>query len=64
MREQHTAKVIEGTADTPKERVIVPAEKKYGFVARRGRRGPQEPFYRLGADAVVQGGPDHEPCDR
>ena len=28
MREQHTAKVIEGTADTPKERVIVPAEKK------------------------------------
>ena len=33
MREQHTAKVIEGTADAPKERVIVPAEKKFGFVA-------------------------------
>ena len=45
MREQHTAKVIEGTADAPAERVIAPPEKKYGFVV----------------DMVVQGGQTMNP---
>ena len=54
MREQHTAKVIEGTADTPKERVIVPAEKKYGFVAVAAGEGLKSLFTDLGADAVIR----------
>ena len=61
MREQHTAKVIEGTADTPKERVIVPAEKKYGFVAVAAGEGLKSLFTDLGADAVVQGGQPMNP---
>ena len=61
MREQHTAKVIEGTADTPKERVIVPAEKKYGFVAVAAGEGLKSLFTDLGADAVVQGGQTMNP---
>lgn len=56
MREQHTAKVIEGTADAPKERVIVPAEKKFGFVAVAAGEGLKTLFTDLGADVVVQGG--------
>ena len=61
MREQHTAKVIEGTADMPKERVIVPAEKKYGFVAVAAGEGLKSLFTDLGADAVVQGGQTMNP---
>ena len=61
MREQHTAKVIEGTADAPKERVIVPAEKKYGFVAVAAGEGLKSLFTDLGADVVVQGGQTMNP---
>ncbi len=61
MREQHTAKVIEGTADKPKERVIVPAEKKYGFVAVAAGEGLKNVFTDLGVDIVVQGGQTMNP---
>ena len=61
MREQHTAKVIEGTADAPRERVIVPAEKKFGFVAVAAGEGLKALFTDLGADAVVQGGQTMNP---
>ena len=61
MREQHTAKVIEGTADAPKERVIVPAEKKFGFVAVAAGEGLKSLFTDLGADVVVQGGQTMNP---
>lgn len=61
MREQHTAKVIEGTADAPKERVIVPAEKKFGFVAVAAGDGLKTLFTDLGADVVVQGGQTMNP---
>ena len=61
MREQHTAKVIEGTADAPRERVIVPAEKKYGFVAVAAGEGLKNVFTDLGADVVVQGGQTMNP---
>ena len=61
MREQHTAKVIEGTADAPKERVIVPAEKKFGFVAVAAGEGLKTLFTDLGADVVVQGGQTMNP---
>ena len=61
MREQHTAKVIEGTADAPRERVIVPAEKKFGFVAVAAGEGLKTLFTDLGADVVVQGGQTMNP---
>lgn len=61
MREQHTAKVIEGTADAPRERVIVPAEKKFGFVSVAAGEGLKALFTDLGADAVVQGGQTMNP---
>ncbi len=61
MREQHTAKVIEGTADAPRERVIVPAEKKFGFVAVAAGEGLKSLFTDLGADVVVQGGQTMNP---
>ena len=61
MREQHTAKVIEGTADAPRERVIVPAEKKFGFVAVAAGDGLEALFTDLGADMVVQGGQTMNP---
>ncbi|MCQ5129273.1 DAK2 domain-containing protein [Butyricicoccus faecihominis] len=61
MREQHTAKVIEGTADAPKERVIVPPEKKYGFVAIAAGDGLKAVFSDLGVDVVVQGGQTMNP---
>lgn len=61
MREQHTAKVIEGTADEPAERVIVPAEKKYGFVAVAAGDGLKNVFTDLGVDVVVQGGQTMNP---
>ena len=62
MREQHTAKVIEGTADAPKERVIVPAEKKFGFVAVAAGEGLKAVFTDLAADAVVSGGQTMNPA--
>lgn len=61
MREQHTAKVIEGTADAPAERVIVPAEKKFGFVAVAAGDGLKSVFTDLGVDVVVQGGQTMNP---
>ena len=61
MREQHTAKVIEGTADAPKERVIVPPEKKFGFVAVAAGEGLKNVFTDLGVDVVVQGGQTMNP---
>ena len=61
MREQHTAKVIEGTADAPKERVIVPAEKKYGFVAVCAGQGLEAVFRDLGVDGVISGGQTMNP---
>lgn len=61
MREQHTAKVIEGTADAPAERVIVPPEKRFGFVAVAAGAGLGELFTDLGADVVVQGGQTMNP---
>ena len=61
LREQHTAKVIEGTADEPAERVIVPAEKKYGFVAVAAGDGLKNVFTDLGVDVVVQGGQTMNP---
>ncbi|HIY39174.1 MAG TPA: DAK2 domain-containing protein [Candidatus Agathobaculum merdigallinarum] len=61
MREQHTAKVIEGTADAPKERVIVPPEKKFGFVAIAAGEGLKNVFTDLGVDVVVQGGQTMNP---
>ena len=61
MREQHTAKVIEGTADAPKERVIVPPEKKFGFVAVAAGDGLKSVFTDLGVDVVVQGGQTMNP---
>lgn len=61
MREQHTAKVIEGTADAPKERVIVPPEKPYGFVAVAAGEGLKALFNDLGVDVVVQGGQTMNP---
>ena len=61
MREQHTAKVIEGTADAPRERVIVPAEKKFGFVAVAAGEGLKSLFTDLGADVVVQVGQTMNP---
>ena len=61
MREQHTAKVIEGTADAPAERVIAPPEKKYGFVAVAAGEGLKGVFTDLGVDEVVQGGQTMNP---
>ena len=64
MREQHTAKVIEGTADAPKERVIVPAEKKFGFVAVAAGEGLKTLFYRPRRGRCRTGRSDHEPVHR
>lgn len=58
MREQHTAKVIEGTAA---ERVIAEPEKKYGFVAVAAGDGLKSVFTDLGCDTVVQGGQTMNP---
>ena len=61
MREQHTAKVIEGTADAPRERVIAPAEKPFGFVAVAAGEGLRALFDDLGVDALVEGGQTMNP---
>ncbi|MDY5972653.1 MAG: DAK2 domain-containing protein [Butyricicoccus sp.] len=60
MREQHTAKVIEGTV-APAERVIKEPEKKYGFVAVAAGDGLKSVFEDLGCDVVVQGGQTMNP---
>lgn len=59
MREQHTAKVIEGTE--PRERVIREPEKKYGFVAVAAGEGLGSVFTDLGCDVVVKGGQTMNP---
>ncbi len=61
MREQHTAKVVEGTANAPKKRVIAAPEKKYGFVAVAAGDGLKDMFTDLGVDCVVQGGQTMNP---
>ena len=60
MREQHTAKVIEGTV-APKEREIREPEKKYGFVAVAAGDGLHAVFSDLGCDEIVQGGQTMNP---
>jgi len=61
MREQHTAKVVEGTADAPRERVIAPPEKKFGFVAVAAGEGLESVFTDLGVDQMVRGGQTMNP---
>lgn len=61
MREQHTAKVIEGSADLPEDRKIAPPEKPYGFVSVAAGEGIVGLFRDLGCDAVVQGGQTMNP---
>ena len=61
MREQHTAKVIAGTADEPRERVVVPPEKPFGYVAVAAGEGLKALFADLGVDEVVQGGQTMNP---
>ena len=61
MREQHTAKVIEGTADEPREPVVVPPEKPFGYVAVAAGDGLKALFADLGVDEVVQGGQTMNP---
>ena len=60
MREQHSAKVIEGTV-APKERQIAEPEKKFGFVAVAAGEGISSVFTDLGCDTVVQGGQTMNP---
>ncbi len=61
MREQHTAKVVEGTADAPRERVIAAPEKKFGFVAVAAGEGLENVFTDLGVDQLVRGGQTMNP---
>lgn len=60
MRQQHTAKVIEGTV-APEYREICPPEKKYGFVCVAAGDGLHTVFTDLGCDQVVQGGQTMNP---
>lgn len=60
MRQQHTAKVIDGTV-APAERVICPPEKKYGFVCVSAGEGLHTIFSDLGCDEIVQGGQTMNP---
>lgn len=60
MRQQHTAKVIEGTV-APEHREICPPEKKYGFVCVAAGDGLHTVFADLGCDQVVQGGQTMNP---
>ena len=60
MRQQHTAKVIEGTV-APEHREICPPEKKYGFVCVAAGDGLHTVFTDLGCDQVVQGGQTMNP---
>lgn len=60
MRQQHTAKVIEGTV-APEHREIYPPEKKYGFVCVAAGEGLHTVFTDLGCDQIVQGGQTMNP---
>lgn len=60
MREQHTAKVIEGTV-APEHREIREPEKKYGFVTVAAGEGLHAVFSDLGCDEIVQGGQTMNP---
>lgn len=60
MRQQHTAKVIEGTV-APEHRETCPPEKKYGFVCVAAGDGLHTVFTDLGCDQVVQGGQTMNP---
>ncbi len=60
MRQQYTAKVIEGTV-APEHREICPPEKKYGFVCVAAGDGLHTVFTDLGCDQVVQGGQTMNP---
>lgn len=60
MRQQHTAKVIEGTVAL-EHREICPPEKKYGFVCVAAGDGLHTVFTDLGCDQVVQGGQTMNP---
>ena len=62
MREQHTEKVIEGSA-TNEEKPSGPAapEKKYGAVAVCSGNGLEAVFRDLGADTIITGGQTMNP---
>ena len=62
MHEQHTEKVIEGTAQTPAENMF-PAEpdRKYGMVAVCSGNGLEVVFRDLGADTIITGGQTMNP---
>ncbi len=61
MREQHTAKIVEGTADAPREHVIAEPQKKFGFVAVAAGDGLENVFTDLGVDQLVRGGQTMNP---
>lgn len=60
MRQQHTAKVIEGTI-APTQREICTPEKTYGFVAVAAGDGLHAVFSDLGCDQIVSGGQTMNP---
>ncbi|MBQ9858264.1 MAG: DAK2 domain-containing protein [Oscillospiraceae bacterium] len=61
MREQHTAKVVEATAETDTGDVVAAPEKQYGFVAVCAGEGMAEIFRSVGVDAIVTGGQTMNP---
>ena len=61
MREQHTAKVVEATAETETGDVVAAPEKQYGFVAVCAGEGMAEIFRSVGVDAIVTGGQTMNP---
>lgn len=61
MREQHTAKVVEATAETETEDKVAAPEKQYGFVAVCAGEGMAEIFRSVGVDAIVTGGQTMNP---
>ena len=61
MREQHTAKVVEASAETEAEDTVAAPEKQYGFVAVCAGEGMAEIFRSVGVDAIVTGGQTMNP---
>ncbi len=61
MRQQHTEKVLNGTAAPPPEHKVAEPEQKYGFVAVAAGAGLDAIFRDLGADHVVSGGQTMNP---
>lgn len=61
MRCQHTAKVLEETAQQVPERVIAQPSKPFGFVAVAAGTGLVDIFRDLGADEIVEGGQTMNP---